>query len=70
MKWFLMIAIGSGYINGIDLKPAPMQIAMPPQEVCQQIAKLNGGVECWAKLESERTVPDGCLSLSGMPVKC
>lgn len=31
-----------------------IEIHMPSHEVCEQIAKLNDGAQCWAKAETSK----------------
>jgi hypothetical protein len=61
MKWFLVgyivFASGgdAGIVQGYVTPSRQYQLAMPSQEVCQQIVTLNkfANLECWAKPDKE-----------------
>lgn len=65
LKWFLIVTLGhcsNGQPfcdpmpgSGISIVLDHIEVAMPSQEVCEQIRKLQQGtVECWAALTPNR----------------
>ena len=61
MNWFLVVyAFWSpggdpGIVQGYVAPSQRIEIAMPSQDICEQIAKLNHfrNAECWGKPKSE-----------------
>lgn len=61
MNWFLIIYViwsqggDAGIVQGYVAPSQRIEIAMPSQDMCEQIAKLNRfrSAECWAKLENK-----------------
>lgn len=61
MKWFLVIWVATGGGFGDMVVPShstSAEIAMPSQEVCQEVQKLNVSADCIAKLpRAASTIP-------------
>jgi hypothetical protein len=51
LTWFIIVFVHGCASATCPNAPAPVTIAMPSQEVCQQVRDINAdkAIECWAK---------------------
>jgi hypothetical protein len=78
MKWFFVTyAIFSaggdpGIVQGYVAPSVRVEIQMPSQDLCEQVAKLNRyrNAECWAKPDPKNDATEGTCSAKNGELVC